>query len=59
LKLHRTGCPTPDKLAAKNSYLSFDALRSDKAKWVRAAKAAGKELTEWVAEKLNNAAKLT
>lgn len=55
--------PEKNKYAAKDeankasSFLYIRAKKQDKALWVRAAQRAGKDLSAWVVENLNKAAK--
>jgi hypothetical protein len=52
--------PLEDQNAAKDSaekaesFLHIRARRADKARWVKAAQRAGKELSDWVTELLNS-----
>ena len=57
--------PVQNQNAAKpeaekaSSFLYLRALKSDKAGWVRSARRAGKNLSEWATEILNRAANRT
>jgi predicted HicB family RNase H-like nuclease len=55
--------PTQNRNAAKDeeekatSFLHIRATQRDKARWVLAARAAGKKLSDWVTELLNASSK--